>query len=183
MTTVLLLIVLVLLVANIVMMFTVWPRRQRAEIEKAVSALRREMAEHRGDSIRLMQAIRNEVEDAVQESLEREMSDFFRRGAGSQASFQRSAIAPPEAASKEGVPGKSEENIAELTEAEKQAQQMSLFQEKAISGQQVSAETPEEPESENDAEEPDAEPMERVQADLHDDIPDVSDIADLDEMD
>lgn len=174
MTTVLLLIVLVLLVANIVMMFTVWPRRQRAEIEKAVSALRREMAEHRGDSIRLIQTVRNEVEDAVQESLEHEMT-----------SFQRSIIASVEAASKEGAAGNSEENIAALTEAEKQAQQMSLFQEKAGSGQQVPSEAPEEPEPdepEDDAEESEAEPMERVRADMHDDIPDIDDLPDIEDV-
>ena len=172
-STILLIIILVLLVAILVMMFAVIPARQRAEIEKAVSALRREMAEHRGDSIRLIQTVRNEVEDAVQESLEREMT-----------SFQRFIIASAEAAPKEGAAGNSEENIAAATEAENQAQQMSLFQQKAGSGQQVPSEASEEPEPdepEDDAEESEAEPMERVQADLHDDIPDVDDLPDIEE--
>ena len=92
MTTVLLLIILILLVAVLVLMFTVWPARQRVEIEKAVSGLRREMAEHQGNSVRLIQTIRNDVEDAVQESLEREMGDFMRSGAHAPAPLRRSVV-------------------------------------------------------------------------------------------
>ena len=178
MMTVLLLIILILLVAVIILMFTIWPRRQRAEIEKAISGLRREMAEHRGDSIRLMQVIRNEVEDAVQEVLEHEMTDYFRRGSGSQATLQRSRNASADPGLQEAS-GSSGENIAASPDAEDRAQQMSLFQERAKGGKPLSSEAAEE--SETETKETDAEPMEKVQAVLHDDIPDIDDIPDLED--
>ena len=181
MMTFLLLIILVLLIAVIIMMFTVWPRRQRAEMEKAVSALRREMAEHRGDSIRLMQAIRNEVEDTVKESLEHEMTDFFGRGV-SKASFHRPVNTAAQQGSKEEIGNNLEENIAATVGPENSAEQMSLFQEQAKSKQQRPSETPEKLEPETVTKETNIEPMERVQAVLHDDIPDIDDIPDLDDV-
>ena len=167
-TIVLLVVILLLLAVIIAMMVTGWPGRQRAEIEKTVSVLRREMAEHRGDSIRLMQSIRTEVEDAVQEALDREMT------------FQRSITVPAGPGSKEGAAGNSKENGAVSANTEKPVRQMSLFQEQAEPRQPVSSETPEEPEP--DAKEADAEPMEKVQAVLHDDIPDIEDIQDLEDI-
>lgn len=183
MTTVLLLIVLVLLVANIVMMFTVWPRRQRAEIEKAVSALRREMAEHRGDSIRLMQAIRNEVEDAVQEVLEHEMADYFRRGASGQTSFQRTAATSADSVSAEGGKTSQREGDTATPDKESAAQQMSLFQQQVEARRPALSESSEEPEEQvGDKKQADAEPMEKVQAVLHDDIPDIDDLPDMEDV-
>ena len=167
-TIVLLVVILLLLAVIIAMMVTGWPGRQRAEIEKTVSVLRREMAEHRGDSIRLMQSIRTEVEDAVQEALDREMT------------FQRSITVPAGPGSKEGAAGNSKENGAVSANTEKPVRQMSLFQQQAEPRQPVSSETPEEPEP--DAKEADAEPMEKVQAVLHDDIPDIEDIQDLEDI-
>ena len=171
-TIVLLVVILLLLAVIIAMMVTGWPGRQRAEIEKTVSVLRREMAEHRGDSIRLMQSIRTEVEDAVQEALDREMT------------FQRSITVPAGPGSKEGAAGNSKENGAVSANTEKPVRQMSLFQQQAESRQPVSSETPEETpeEPEPDAKETDAEPMEKVQAVLHDDIPDIEDIQDLEDV-
>lgn len=67
-------VIIVLLVVIVAMMVTGWPGRERAEIEKTGNALRREMAEHRADSIQLLHSIRIEVEDAVRESIEREMA-------------------------------------------------------------------------------------------------------------
>ncbi|MCG8342584.1 MAG: hypothetical protein MI684_07090 [Chlorobiales bacterium] len=180
MMTILLLIILIVLVVIVVLMFTVWPRRQSAEIEKAVSALRREMAEHRGDSIRLVQAIRNEVEDAVLETLQHEITDLFRRGAG-QTSFQRPIDASADPASKKRTTENSAQRIEVSMSAEKPARQMSLFQEQTKSKQLASSETPEESKPDGDTKDADTEPMERVQAVLHDDIPDIDDLPDLED--
>ncbi len=183
MMTVLLLIIIILLVAAIILMFTVWPRRQRAEIEKAVSALRREMAEHRGDSIRLMQAIRNEVEDAVQEVLEHEMTDYFRRGASGQTSFQRTAVTSADSVSEEGRRMSQREGDTATPGKESAAQQMSLFQQQAEARRSALPESPEEPEEQvTDKKKADSEPMEKVQAVLHDDIPDIDDLPDMEDV-
>ncbi|NTW52314.1 MAG: hypothetical protein HGB22_06985 [Chlorobiaceae bacterium] len=80
-TTILLIIILLLLIALVAMVVTGWPGRERAEIEKTGNALRREMAEHRADSIQLLHAIRIEVEDSVRESIEREMAGYGSKGA------------------------------------------------------------------------------------------------------
>ncbi|HWR01918.1 MAG TPA: hypothetical protein VN371_08620, partial [Chlorobaculum sp.] len=85
-TTILLIIILLLLIAIIAMIVTGWPGRERAEIEKTGNALRREMAEHRADSIQLLHAIRIEVEDSVRESIEREMAGYGSKGGRSRSS-------------------------------------------------------------------------------------------------
>ncbi len=72
--------ILLLLAVIVAMMVTGWPGRELAEIEKAGDAMRREMAEHRADSIQLLHAIRIEVEDSVKESIEREMAGYGSRG-------------------------------------------------------------------------------------------------------
>ena len=91
-TTILLIIILLLLIAVVAMVVTGWPGRERAEIEKTGNALRREMAEHRADSIQLLHAIRIEVEDSVRESIEREMAGYGSKGGRSRGS--RGAGAP-----------------------------------------------------------------------------------------
>lgn len=183
MMTFLLLIIMILLAAVIILMFTVWPRRQRAEIEKAVSALRREMAEHRGDSIRLMQAIRNEVEDTVQEVLEHEMTDYFRRGTPAQTSFQRAATTSADTVSAEGERMTQREGDTVAPAKENVAQQMSLFQQRVESKRPAFSESPEEhKEQVPDTKQADAEPMEKVQAVLHDDIPDIDDLPDIEDV-
>ncbi len=183
MMTVLLLIIMILLVAVIILMFTLWPRRQRAEIEKAVSALRREMAEHRGDSIRLMQAIRNEVEEAVQEVLEHELNDYFRRGAPGRTSFRRPATTSSDAGSaKKGRMGPGESDTAP-PDGKSANQQMFLFQQPVEPQPPPLPESPEEPKQQvADRKEADPEPMEKVHAVLHDDIPDIDDLPDIEDV-
>ncbi len=82
---VLLCIVILLLSAIIAMMVTGWPGRDRAGIDRATEALRREMAEHRSESIRLLHGIRIKVEDSVKESIEREMANYGSRGGRSRS--------------------------------------------------------------------------------------------------
>ena len=91
-TTILLILILLLLIAVVAMVVTGWPGRERAEIEKTGNALRREMAEHRADSIQLLHAIRIEVEDSVRESIEREMAGYGSKGGRSRGA--RGAGAP-----------------------------------------------------------------------------------------
>ncbi|WP_287371824.1 hypothetical protein [Prosthecochloris sp.] len=178
MMTILLLIILMLLVFILAMMFTVLPRRQHAEIEKAVSALRREMAEYRGDSMRLMQAIRNEVEDAVQESLDREVADFMR-------SRGRSAVPPPCSE----VPVCEGKSAGSVKEGKKNAQgqggtakystQLSLFEQ---TGPVASVSSAEKEKVDKMPDEPESEEMERIQVIIDDDIPDIDDIPDLEDI-
>lgn len=72
--TLLLAVIVLLLLVIIAMLLTGWPGRQREELERVGNSLRREMAEHRAESIRMMNAIRITVEDSIQESVEREMA-------------------------------------------------------------------------------------------------------------
>jgi FtsZ-interacting cell division protein ZipA len=99
-TTILLIIILLLLIAIVAMIVTGWPGREREEIEKTGNALRREMAEHRAESIQLLHAIRIEVEDSVRESIEREMAGFGSKGGrsrGSRSSGSSKGISKPRA--------------------------------------------------------------------------------------
>ena len=99
-TTILLIIILLLLIAIVAMIVTGWPGREREEIEKTGNALRREMAEHRAESIQLLHAIRIEVEDSVRESIEREMAGFGSKGGrsrGSRSSGSSRALSKPRA--------------------------------------------------------------------------------------
>jgi FtsZ-interacting cell division protein ZipA len=120
-TTILLIIILLLLVALVAMIVTGWPGREREEIEKTGNALRREMAEHRAESIQLLHAIRIEVEDSVRESIEREMAGFGSRGGrsrGSRSSGSSRAQSKPRApqaglaASSDELPSMVEEDLS-----------------------------------------------------------------------
>jgi len=194
MTTVLLLIILILLVAVLVLMFTVWPARQRTEIEKAVSGLRREMAEHQGNSVRLIQTIRNDVEDAVQESLEREMGDFMRSGAHSPAPLRRSVVMQSSAGQDEVSSGFSAnasdtplsggaEVSREEAEAQRQSRQLSLFMSQPALPVSSASPHPVSEVSVPASVVTSAEEMEKVHAVLHDDIPDMCDLPDIDDPD
>uniref|UniRef100_B3EQT6 Uncharacterized protein n=1 Tax=Chlorobium phaeobacteroides (strain BS1) TaxID=331678 RepID=B3EQT6_CHLPB len=195
MTTVLLLIILILLVAVLVLMFTVWPARQRVEIEKAVSGLRREMAEHQGNSVRLIQTIRNDVEDAVQESLEREMGDFMRSGAHAPAPLRRSVVMQSSAGQDEVSSGFSANasdtplsawtgvSLEEEAEAQRQSRQLSLFMSQPALPASSASPHPVSEVSVPVSVVTSAEEMEKVHAVLHDDIPDMGDLPDIDDPD
>lgn len=194
MTTVLLLIILILLFAVLVLMFTVWPARQRAEIEKAVSGLRREMAEHQGNSVRLIQTIRNDVEDAVQESLEREMGDFMRSGAHAPAPLRRSVVTQSSAGQDEVSSGFSANASdtplsgragvsREAVEVQRQSLQLSLFMPQPPLPASSASPHPVPEVSVPVSVVTSAEEMEKVHAVLHDDIPDMGDLPDIDDPD
>lgn len=77
---VLLAVIILLLAFIIAMLLTGWPGRQRDEMERIGNSLRREMAEQRSDNLQLMKAIRIVIEDAVRESVEKEMMAVAPRG-------------------------------------------------------------------------------------------------------
>lgn len=77
---VLLAVIILLLALIIAMLVTGWPGRQRNEMERIGNSLRREMAEQRSDNLQLMKAIRIVIEDAVRESVEKEMIAVAPRG-------------------------------------------------------------------------------------------------------
>jgi hypothetical protein len=101
MTIVLLFIILLLLAGIVTMMLTGWPGRERAEIERSGNALRREMAEHRGESIQLLHSIRIDLEETLREIIEREMaihtikSGRYRGSGASRSSGRQSRPAQP----------------------------------------------------------------------------------------
>lgn len=122
-----LLVVIVLLLAVIIaILVTGWPGRQREEIDRLGNSLRREMAEQRSESLQLMKSLRIVVEDAVKESVEKEMassrprSGRARKSASSKAS---DAATVQEAVVSEGEP----DNGCQLSVL--QAMQISLFPE------------------------------------------------------
>ncbi|RNA65044.1 hypothetical protein CR163_007275 [Prosthecochloris sp. ZM_2] len=169
MTTFLLVIILLLLIAIIVMIVTGWPGRERAGIEQAVSELRREMAEYRGDSIRLMQAIRTEVEDAVEESLARNMPPV-----------RQSPAVARRLADTKGRNGAEQHETRQARRQQVPAEQLALFaddgggKESSKPVKQPSDDCPEGTGSGDSA----SEEMERIDV-IIDDIPDIDDIQDL----
>ncbi len=203
MTIFLLLLVVILLALIIFMMATGWPGRHKAEIESAISSLRRELAEQRVESLRFMQSIRTGIEDAVEETLEREMADLVRRGRFPQATFSSQQEAKPEPPKVSGEPERSEQVSNRESTEKKSEKQMSLFEiqaresfpsvpepvitdeDKQESEQELSEASDPKPEPDDESvtrKKKEEGPYQRVNAALYDDIPDISDIADLDEM-
>ncbi len=76
MITALLIVIVVLLIGVLALMLTGWPGRERKEIEKTGRELRRELAQHRADSVQLLLAMRMELEESVRETLEQEFASF-----------------------------------------------------------------------------------------------------------
>jgi hypothetical protein len=58
------------------MMLIGWPGRERKEIEKTGRELRRELAQHRADSVQLFHAMRIELEESVRETLEQQFESI-----------------------------------------------------------------------------------------------------------
>lgn len=194
--TLLLLVILLLLAAIVFMLVTGWPGAHRRDIEKAASSLRREMAEHRSDSMRLMQVIRTEVEDAVQESLDRELAALAGNRGMVSPPAQPSAITPriagqgsPPAGS--GIDSSSSVLTAAAaagwaeTEALRRSRQLSLFTSPPESAETRPPEGPQPASVDTPPvqKESGTEGMVKVDAVLHDDIPDMGDIPDLDDLD
>jgi hypothetical protein len=102
---VLLSIVILLLAAIITMMVTGWPGRDRAGIDSAAQSLRREMAEHRTESILQLNVMRVKLEDSVKESIEREMAGYGNKGRSrlSRGKASRVPLIPQASAMQQGV--------------------------------------------------------------------------------
>lgn len=120
--------IILLLLVIIAMLASGWPGRQREEIERLGNGLRREMAEQRSESLQLMKSLRIVVEDAVKESVEKELassrprSGRSRKSASSKAS---DAATVQDAVAPEGEP----DNGCQLSVL--QAMQISLFPDQA----------------------------------------------------
>ena len=76
MITVLLIVIVLLLLGIVAMMLTGWPGREQKEIEKTGQDLRRELAQHRADSIQLLHAMRIELEESFRETIEEQVESF-----------------------------------------------------------------------------------------------------------
>lgn len=124
----LLALIILLLLVIIAMLATGWPGRQREEIGRLGNSLRREMAEQRSESLQLMKSLRIVVEDAVKESVEKELASSRPRSGRSRKSA--SSKAPDAATVQEAVVSEGEpDNGCQLSVL--QAMQISLFPDQA----------------------------------------------------
>jgi FtsZ-interacting cell division protein ZipA len=122
--TILLIVIVLLLAVIIVMLVTGWPGRQKEEIERLGNSLRREMAEQRSDNLQLMKAIRIVIEDAVRESVEREMAAAAPKGRTKRGRSKASQVTDSTVATEA-----AEEEVSDdsSNESPLQAIQISLF--------------------------------------------------------
>jgi hypothetical protein len=159
--------VILLLLVIIAMLATGWPGRQREEIERLGNSLRREMAEQRSDNLQLMKAIRIVIEDAVKESVEREVASSRPRSGRSRKAA--SSKAQDAATVRECVAAEEEpDNGTQLSAL--QAMQISLFPDKTPTADMVET-------SQTVSAEPSAEKTpepETIHMGFVDDIPEIS---------
>ena len=125
--------VILLLLVIIAMLATGWPGRQREEIERLGNSLRREILEQRGDSLQLMKSIRIVVEDAVRESVDKEMAAAAPRSRPRKNSRAKSAQTADPVAAQATVEEEDADNGTQLSVL--QAMQISLFPEKSEAAQ------------------------------------------------
>lgn len=136
--TLLLAVIVLLLLVIIAMLLTGWPGRQREELERVGNSLRREMAEHRAESIRMMNAIRITVEDSIKESVEREMAAARPRRSRKSASKAAQAVVPESVDAAQDNDVATEESVQSVLEA----RQISIFDQMAAEIQESSKSKP-----------------------------------------
>jgi FtsZ-interacting cell division protein ZipA len=162
--TILLGVIVVLLLVIIAMLVTGWPGKQREEMERLGNSLRREMAEQRSDSLQLMKSLRIVVEDAVKESVEKEIAAAAPRGRSRKGSRTKAqADNPAETPSSEEETPDDRNNETPL-----QAMQIPLFSEKPVTTQPSAANAASSEKANNTQPEP-----ETIHMGYVDDIPDV----------
>ena len=89
MITALLIAVIVMLAALLAMILTGWPGIERKEIEKTGQDLRRELAQHRADSLQFLQAMRVELEESVRETIEQKLDSFSAMNSQTSSRFRK----------------------------------------------------------------------------------------------
>ncbi len=125
MITALLIVIVVLLVGILGLMLTGWPGRERKEIEKTGQDLRRELAQHRADSVQLLHAMRIELEESVRETLEQQFEALEKMK-------KRTSSRQKKTSTTQGIPSKQEDEENEGVELSEKERQLPLFQEKKI---------------------------------------------------
>lgn len=73
MIPVLLAAIVLLLVAVVVLLLTGWPGREERAIEEIGRELRKELAQHRADSVQLFHAMRIDLDDSLRETMEEKL--------------------------------------------------------------------------------------------------------------
>ncbi|HED30678.1 MAG TPA: hypothetical protein ENN50_03105 [Prosthecochloris aestuarii] len=167
---ILLVIILLLLCVVVALLVTGWPGWQRKELERLGANIRREMAEQRGDFLRILQNIRTDVEDAIGDAMSREGGY-----AGHRYRSAPPARVPDEPGPQNGTQT-SERPVKRNVVKRCEAEQLSLF---SVSSP-APVPTVDKPRKQVVPKEDADVPMERVQAVIHDDIPDIGDIKDID---
>jgi hypothetical protein len=163
---VLLAFIILLLALIIAMLVTGWPGRQREEMERIGNSLRREMAEQRSDNLQLMKAIRIVIEDAVRDSVEKEMVAAAPRGR-SRRNSRKKVQEAVDLSSESFIVGDEDADNGSY-ESPLQAMQISLFSETPAPAQSAAV-TEASPDKIN-GREPEAE---TIHMGYVDDIPDV----------
>ena len=158
MTLALLILVVLLLLAIVAMLATGWPGRERQALDAMGSELRRELAQHRSDTIQLLHGLRMELDATLRESIEKSLQPPPRAGKRRSSPRRAAAAANAQAAA---TPAEEPAAWAEPPLEEQEERQLPLF---ADLGAPDAAQLPPEPP------EPEEE-MIRVYA--ADDLPDV----------
>jgi hypothetical protein len=112
MITALLIAVFVMLAAQLAMILTGWPGIERKEIEKTGQDLRRELAQHRADSLQFLQAMRADLEEFVREALDQKLDSFSTMNNQTSSRFRKypSAQKTYEEAEGKGMNGEQSDN-------------------------------------------------------------------------
>jgi hypothetical protein len=112
MITALLIAVFVMLASILAMILTGWPGIERKEIEKTGQDLRRELAQHRADSLQFLQAMRADLEESVRETLEQKLDSLSAMNRKTSARFRKYSSAQKiyEEAEGKGINGEQSDN-------------------------------------------------------------------------
>jgi uncharacterized iron-regulated membrane protein len=158
----------VLLLFIVLMLATGWPLKLRDEIERLGNGLRREMAEQKSESHQFMKSIRIVVEDAVRESVEKEMATARPRTGRPRksASSKKQENAEAEPVSGSVTSEEESDNSSQLSLL--QAMQIPLF-----AGQQSTAAVVTVPQPDPAGQRSEKDPDETIHMGYVDDIPDV----------
>jgi len=142
MITALLIVIVVLLIGVLALMLTGWPGRERQEIEKTGRELRRELAQHRADSVQFLHAMRIELEESVRDTLEQEFASIEMTAQRAPSRQKKSSSAQrgmPSKLDEQGSDGEAVDGLSkkrskntrlQLKEKEQQVLPLPLFQNK-----------------------------------------------------
>ncbi len=170
----LLVVILLLLVAVVVLLVTGWPGREMKEIEEVGRGFRQELAQHRADSVQLFHSLRIDLDDLMQEKLDKQLDAIAVLNSRSHNKRKnQNAAQTQDPMQAEISMEESDEKSAEYD------RQLGLFS--VQPGQSSKKEPRNEPKNEPPPVEEAFERVESLSLD-YDDIPDISELPDIDDL-